>query len=68
MGGYSLDLTCTPASANSPPHTPSNPSPADGARGVGLSPTRSWSGGDPDGNTVYYTAEGHELGGGGPTY
>jgi len=36
------------------PNTPSNPWPADNATNVSTSPTLSWSGGDPDGDTVTY--------------
>ncbi len=40
---------------NKPPNVPSNPSPSDGASGVSITPTLSWSGGDPDsGDTVTY--------------
>ena len=39
---------------NNPPYTPSNPSPADGATNVNLNVVLSWSGGDPDGDTVNY--------------
>ena len=33
---------------NNPPNTPTNPSPANGATGVAVTQTLSWSGGDPD--------------------
>ncbi len=39
---------------NSPPNTPSNPTPANGALNVFLSSQLKWSGGDPDGNPVTY--------------
>ena len=39
---------------NSPPNTPSNPTPANGATNVFLSSQLKWSGGDPDGNPVTY--------------
>ena len=39
---------------NNPPYTPSNPDPTDGETGVELDPILSWTGGDPDGDTVYY--------------
>ncbi|MBN2149617.1 MAG: right-handed parallel beta-helix repeat-containing protein [Anaerolineales bacterium] len=45
-------------SANQDPNTPSNPSPANGAVGVSLTPTLSWTGGDPDGDTVTYQVAG----------
>ena len=40
--------------ANQPPNTPSNPSPSNGATGVSINADLSWTGGDPDGDTVYY--------------
>jgi len=39
---------------NTPPKTPSNPSPTNGATNVLLTAALSWTGGDPDGNTVLY--------------
>lgn len=47
-GGYG------PAPANSPPHQPSSPLPADGSAGYNVHPTLAWSGGDPDGDPVAY--------------
>ncbi len=40
--------------SNQAPNAPANPSPANGATGVSLTPTLRWSGGDPDGDTVTY--------------
>ena len=39
---------------NHPPYKPSNPSPSDGATNVPTNTLLSWSGGDPDGDTVNY--------------
>jgi len=39
---------------NHPPYKPSNPSPSDGATNVATNTLLSWSGGDPDGDTVNY--------------
>jgi len=39
---------------NQPPNTPSNPSPSNGATGVSINADLSWTGGDPDGDTVVY--------------
>jgi hypothetical protein len=39
---------------NSPPYTPSNPIPANHASNVPINADLSWTGGDPDGDTVYY--------------
>lgn len=41
-------------SQNNPPDAPSAPSPSDGAAGVGIGADLSWSGGDPDGDSVTY--------------
>ena len=41
-------------SANHDPMEPCNPTPCDGARNVDISTMLSWTGGDPDNDTVYY--------------
>lgn len=47
-----ITITVAP---NYPPNTPSNPSPANHATGVSISPLLSWTGGDPDAaDTVTY--------------
>ncbi|MCJ7697747.1 MAG: PKD domain-containing protein, partial [Thermoplasmata archaeon] len=48
-------FTTVPPGTNNPPNQPTNPSPTNGATGVDLSTSLSWSGGDPDaGDTVTY--------------
>ena len=42
------------AESNLPPYTPSNPVPSDGASNVVLDVVLRWSGGDPDGDDVWY--------------
>jgi len=42
------------ANFNRPPNVPSNPSPVDGATGVGIDTDLSWTGGDPDGDPTTY--------------
>ncbi|MGF3554164.1 MAG: C25 family cysteine peptidase [Thermoplasmatota archaeon] len=39
---------------NDPPYTPSNPSPTNGATNVDINADISWTGGDPNGDTVNY--------------
>ena len=40
--------------ANNPPYEPSNPNPEDGIENVSTDATLSWTGGDPDGDDVFY--------------
>ena len=40
---------------NQPPYVPSRPNPSDGLTNVPVNQVLSWSGGDPDGDTVNYT-------------
>jgi formylglycine-generating enzyme required for sulfatase activity len=47
-----LPLVAGPA--NHPPNTPSDPSPSDDATGQSVHVNLSWSGGDPDGDSVTY--------------
>jgi len=47
-------LTVEYTPPNSPPYTPYNPDPYDGETNVHVNHDLSWSGGDPDGDIVYY--------------
>ncbi len=47
--------------ANASPNTPANPSPANNATDVLFNLTLSWSGGDPDGDTVSYEVWGDAV-------
>jgi PKD repeat protein len=51
--GLLWDFT-TVSQSNQPPNTPSNPSPSDGSTGVSVSAGLSWTGGDPNGDSVTY--------------
>ena len=46
---------------NDLPDAPTNPVPANGATGIAINPTLTWTGGDPDGDTVQYTVYGQEA-------
>jgi hypothetical protein len=61
-GSYTLNLTCSSSSGNNAPNVPGSPSPAHQSTDISLTPTLSWSGGDPDGDAVSYTVVGHEAG------
>ena len=49
-----VDIYINDIDLNYPPYTPDNPSPADDATGVSITADLSWTGGDPDDDTVYY--------------
>jgi len=52
---YSNEAEATTTATNNPPHTPSNPSPANGQTSLNANIQLSWDGGDPDaGDTVTY--------------
>ena len=50
--GFGFTLLCA---ANTPPNIPSNPKPYNGSTDVELNTTLVWSGGDLDGNIVFYS-------------
>jgi formylglycine-generating enzyme required for sulfatase activity len=49
-----LGFRCAGIPSNQNPNTPSNPSPTDGATNQSQNVDLSWTGGDPDGDTVTY--------------
>jgi hypothetical protein len=53
---YKINLTIDTSTPpiNNAPNTPSSPSPSDGATGRSTGTDLSWTGGDPDGDTVTY--------------
>jgi hypothetical protein len=55
LTGYGLcNVNAALESLNNAPNTPASPNPANGATGVPITQTLSWSGGDPDGDAVTY--------------
>ncbi len=52
----------TISSSNQPPYTPGCPSPIDNDTQISLTPTLTWCGDDPDGDTVTYTVTARVLG------
>jgi hypothetical protein len=60
--GYSRDPVLTDGivtitggvEPNQPPYVPSNPHPVNGATGVSIATSLTWTGGDPDGDSVTY--------------
>lgn len=52
-GGPAWDFV-TGTCSNQPPYVPSNPLPPDGVTGQGVDVDLTWTGGDPDGDSVMY--------------
>lgn len=51
---FALDDILITGITGNPPYVPSNPSPVDGETDISITPTISWTGGDPDGDPVKY--------------
>jgi|GEM_PF-6699748 len=58
FGGVTTGPATTFTTLNNSPNNPSDPAPVNGSTGNDVQPTFSWTGGDPDGDTVSYTVRG----------